>query len=202
MHMAEFLYLLFNLFKIFVKVGLFSYGGGFACLPWITFLVVEQSSFLSWQEFTDLTAISQITPGPIAINAATFVGTKAAGLIGAVVASFAVVLPSLVILTILAYCYEKYKDGQFFTTLLRALRIMSLSLIAGSCFIIAKLIFIPEKGTSPLFTSFKYPEAIILLLLLLCFYIRRYFRLPPIALMLLFSVLNLALYFVLQILPF
>ena len=99
-----------QLFFSFLQVGMFSFGGGYAAMPLIQGQVVEQHHWLSMSEFTDLITISQMTPGPIAVNSATFVGIRVAGIPGAVVATFGCILPSCVIVTILAKLYLKYRS--------------------------------------------------------------------------------------------
>ena len=81
-----------KLFLSFLQIGLFSFGGGYAAMPFIRDQVVVQNSWLSMQEFTDLITLSQMTPGPIAVNSATFVGIKTAGALGAVCATAGCIL--------------------------------------------------------------------------------------------------------------
>lgn len=95
--------ILLKLFFVFLEVGAFAFGGGYAALPLIEQAVVVRHGWLTIQEMTDVVAISQVTPGPIALNAATFVGTRVAGIPGAIVASFAAVLPQTVILLFLGW---------------------------------------------------------------------------------------------------
>ena len=94
-----------ELFLSFLQVGLFSFGGGYAAMPLIRGQVVTVHHWLSMSEFTDLITISQMTPGPIAVNSATFVGTKIAGTLGALVATFGCILPSCIIVTVIARLY-------------------------------------------------------------------------------------------------
>lgn len=101
--------ILIKLFLSFLQVGLFSIGGGYAALPLIQQQVVEINHWLTNTEFTDLITISQMTPGPIAINSATFVGIQIAGIWGAIIATIGCVLPSTIIVLILAHIYYKYK---------------------------------------------------------------------------------------------
>ena len=91
-----------QLFLSFLQIGMFSFGGGYAAMPLIQGQVVTTHGWLTMSEFTDLITISQITPGPIAVNSATFVGLKIAGIPGAVVATVGCILPSCIIVTILA----------------------------------------------------------------------------------------------------
>ena len=125
--------MLLDLYLTFFKVGLFSFGGGYAALPLIQQEVVGANSWLSLSEFNDLITISQMTPGPIAINSATFVGVRVGGILGGLVATLGCVTPSAIIVGILAYFYKKYKDLDSISNVLYFLRpaIISMILIAG-----------------------------------------------------------------------
>ena len=100
----------FQLFLSFFQIGLLSFGGGYAAMPLIQGQVVQGHGWLSMSEFTDLITISQMTPGPIAVNSATFVGIKIAGIPGALVATFGCILPSCILVTLLAKLYLKYRE--------------------------------------------------------------------------------------------
>lgn len=122
-----------QLFVSFLQVGLFSIGGGYATMPLIQNQVVELHPWLTLQEFTDLITISQMTPGPIAVNSATFVGIRIAGIPGAIVATLGCITPALVLVSLLAYVYNKYKDISVLQNVLACLRpvVVSLILVAG-----------------------------------------------------------------------
>ena len=96
-----------ELFLSFLQIGLFSFGGGYAAMPLIQGQVVNGHHWLSMTEFTDLITISQMTPGPIAVNSATFVGIRIAGIPGALVATLGCILPSCLIVTLIASFYLK-----------------------------------------------------------------------------------------------
>ena len=98
-----------QLFFSFLQIGMFSFGGGYAAMPLIREQVVSRHGWLDMGEFTNLITISQMTPGPIAINSATFVGTKIAGIPGAVVSTLGCILPSCILVTLLAWLYLKYQ---------------------------------------------------------------------------------------------
>ena len=100
-----------QLFWSFFQIGLFSIGGGYAALPLIQAQVVDTYGWMTMTEFTDIITISQMTPGPIAINAATFVGIQVAGLPGALVAMLATVLPPFIILSIVSLFYAQFRDN-------------------------------------------------------------------------------------------
>lgn len=125
--------MLLSLYITFFKIGLFSFGGGYAALPLIEQEVVGVNAWLSLAEFNDLITISQMTPGPIAINSATFVGTRVAGVVGGLVATLGCVTPSAIIVGILSFIYKKYKDLDSISNVLYFLRpaIIAMILIAG-----------------------------------------------------------------------
>ena len=121
-----------QLFWSFIQIGLFSFGGGYAAMPLIQGQVVTAHGWLSMAEFTDLITISQMTPGPIAVNSATFVGLKIAGVPGAVVATLGCILPSCIIVTILAKLYLKYRKLDMLQGILHSLRPAVVAMIAAS----------------------------------------------------------------------
>ena len=95
-----------QLFLAFLRIGALSFGGGYAAMPLIQEEVVTHYHWISMADFTDLVTISQMTPGPIAINAATFIGLQMAGPLGAVAATIGDVLPSCIVVTLIAILYE------------------------------------------------------------------------------------------------
>ena len=121
-----------QLFLSFLQIGLLSFGGGYAAMPLIQEQIVDTHGWLSMSEFTDLITISQMTPGPIAINSATFVGIKIAGLAGAAVATAGCILPSCVIVTLLAKIYLKYRNVKTFQSVLDSLRPAVVAMIAAA----------------------------------------------------------------------
>ena len=114
--------LLLQLFASFFQIGLFSIGGGYAAMPLIKAEVVDLHGWLTAVEFADLVTIAEMTPGPIAVNSATFVGMKVAGLTGVVVATLGNILPSVIIMLILAKLYEKYAQQTLLKRILEGVR--------------------------------------------------------------------------------
>ena len=100
-----------QLFFSFLQIGALSFGGGYAAMPLIQEQVVTMHGWISMETFSDLVTIAEMTPGPIAVNSATFVGTRIAGPGGAVVATLGCILPSCIIVTLLAYIYTKYRPA-------------------------------------------------------------------------------------------
>ena len=121
-----------DLFLSFLKVGLFSIGGGYAAMPLIQSQAIDTYGWLSLNEFTDLVSIAEMTPGPIAVNAATFIGTRMAGLPGALIATFGVILPSLFIVSLLFLIYKKFGKLPAIQTALTYLRPAVTALIASA----------------------------------------------------------------------
>ena len=124
--------ILLKLFWSFLQIGLFSIGGGYAAMPLIQNQIVEINAWLSLSEFADVVTIAEMTPGPIAINAATFVGQRIAGLSGALAATLGCVLPSLVIVLILAVIYYKYRSLRLMQGILGGLRPAVVAMIASA----------------------------------------------------------------------
>ncbi len=120
------------LFWSFCQIGLFSIGGGYAALPLIQAQTVQLHSWLTLEQFTDLITIAEMTPGPIAINAATFVGMQLASVPGAIVATLGCILPSCVIVSLLALFYYKHQNSPGIQGILSGLRPAVVALIASA----------------------------------------------------------------------
>lgn len=121
------------LFSVFFRIGVFNFGGGLAMLPLI-FQSVQDFGIMTSQEFSDLVAISQITPGPIAVNAATFVGFSYAGVPGALAATFGVCLPSFVLMLVVMKFMDKFKESRGLQGALDGIRPVTVGLIAAATF--------------------------------------------------------------------
>ncbi|MEG0239892.1 chromate transporter [Anaerorhabdus sp.] len=119
-----------QLFISFLQIGLFSFGGGYAALPLIQEQVVTLHKWLELSEFANLVTISQMTPGPIAINTATFVGLQVGGIFGAIIATVGCVLPASIIVSVLAFFYIKYKNVAWIQNVLSTLRPAVVAMIA------------------------------------------------------------------------
>ena len=134
-----------QLFLSFLKIGAFSFGGGYAAMPMIQQQVVDAYHWLSVSEFGDLVTISQMTPGPIAINAATFVGIRVVGWQGALCATMGCVFPACVIVTVIAYFYVKYRHMEGLQMVLNTLRPAVIALILTSGITILTQAFFQES---------------------------------------------------------
>lgn len=101
---------LMDIFLIFLKIGAFTFGGGYAMIALLEDEFVDKRSWLNESEFLDMTAIAESTPGPVAINAATYLGYKLAGFKGALAASLAVCIPSFAIIYVISFFYERFQQ--------------------------------------------------------------------------------------------
>jgi chromate transporter len=137
-----------QLFLSFLQVGMFSIGGGYAAMPLIQDQVVTGHGWLTMSEFTDLITIAEMTPGPIAVNSATFVGIRIAGILGALVATFGCILPSCFIVSLLAHIYYKYKGVSTLQSILSGLRPAVVALIAAAGLSILQLVLFGDGKAS------------------------------------------------------
>ena len=121
-----------QLFLSFLQIGALSFGGGYAAMPLIQAQIVTNHGWLSMSEFTDLVTIAEMTPGPIAVNSATFVGTKIGGILGALVATAGCILPACILVTLIARLYLKYRNLAVLQSVLGSLRPAVVAMIASA----------------------------------------------------------------------
>lgn len=180
---------LLQLFVSFLQIGLFSVGGGYAAMPLIREQIVETHHWLTMTEFTDLITIAEMTPGPITVNSATFVGIRIAGLPGALIATAGCILPSFVIVTALSVLYFKYRKLGLLQSVLSSLRPAVVALIAGAGLTISGLVLwnnrTPGFNTIDLFSAALMAGAFLLI---------RKEKWNPIAVMVLCGALSLGFY--------
>ena len=138
--------LLVRLFIAFLKIGTFSFGGGYAMLPLIQKEIVESNTWISMSEFTDIIGISQMTPGPVAINSATFVGYKVGGVIGSIIATLGVITTSFILITIINKLLSKFKESKVVKTALLGMRPVLIALIIYAFIDLAKESYVDLKS--------------------------------------------------------
>ena len=122
----------FNLFLVFFKVGLFSFGGGYAILPLMQHEVVDVNKWISFKEFMDIVAVSQITPGPISINLATHVGYRIGGTLGSTIATTSVILPSIIIISLIVIFLKRFSKLPVVQRVFKSLRITVFGIILAA----------------------------------------------------------------------
>lgn len=185
--------LLLKIFLAFVQVGLFSVGGGYAAIPLIQTQIVNIHKLMTMEEFTDLITIAEMTPGPISINSSTFVGTRLAGPIGAVICTIGCILPSFVICLTLAHFYYKYRNFDGVQKVLSALRLAVVALIgsAGASILMLGL-FQADIFTFKL-ADFHYIEFIIFAV---CLFLLRKFKINAVSIILGSGIVGTAAYLI------
>ncbi|MFE5320746.1 chromate transporter [Paenibacillus sp. NPDC056579] len=143
---------LLKLFMVFFQIGLFSIGGGYAIIPFIQELVVDRYAWVSQRVFTDIITISQMTPGPLAVNTSTFVGLQIAGIPGAITATFGCVISGVGISIMLYRFFQTFNTSVYVREALNGLRSASVGLIISAAATILLLTFF---GTTELSVPVK-----------------------------------------------
>ena len=178
----------FQLFLSFLQIGLFSFGGGYAAMPLIQEQIVNIHGWLDMDQFTDLITISQMTPGPIAINSATFVGIRIGGIPGALVATLGCILPSCIIVTLLAKLYLKYQKLDVLQSVLNSLRPAVVALIASAGLSILVTAFWGNEGVIRLADT----DWLLVVIFIVCVVLLQKLKWNPILVMVLAGVMKLA----------
>ena len=170
--------LLVKLYLAFLKIGTFSFGGGYAMLPFIQKEIVEKNNWISSTEFTDIIGISQMTPGPVAINSATFVGYKISGVIGSIVATLGVITTSFILVVIINRILDKFKEFKMVQAALLGMKPALIALIIYAFWDLAidaykdwKSIFITVIIAVVLWSKKVHPILVIAAILGLVFYV-------------------------------
>lgn len=178
----------FELFYTFVKIGLFSFGGGYGMLSVIQNEVVENHSWLTAAEFTDVVAVSQMTPGPIGINSATYsgytavlnaTGSEELAVLGSLVASFAVMLPSIVLMLIVSRFFMKYCKHPNVEAVFKVLRPAVVGLIASA----ALLLMTEDNFGSPTGNPLQFWVSVALFIA--AFVVMKFYKVSPILILVL-----------------
>ena len=134
-----------QLFYVYLKIGIFGFGGGYAMLSLIQADVVDRYGWISSQEFTDIVAISQMTPGPIGINSATYIGytaihnagySPAMAVFGSCLTTFAVCLPSFLLVLAISYAFAKFRNNKYVAAAFYSLRPATVGLIAAAALLL------------------------------------------------------------------
>ena len=183
---------LLDLFLAFFNIGLFSIGGGYAVIPLIQQQVVEQAGWLTLQEYSDIIIISQMTPGPLAVNTSTFVGIRVLGTMGAIVSTFGCVIGGCAISLVLYRWYLKHKQNQTIFYIVKGLKSASLGLIISAGVL---MIFLAFFGTME--PSFKTNSINIIALCIfgVSFLLLRKYKINPILILTLSGAAGIVFYY-------
>jgi len=138
--------ILLKLFITFFKIGALSFGGGYAMLPFMQREIIEAHSWLTISEFIDIIGISQMTPGPIAINSATFVGYKVSGIMGSVFATVGMTAVSFILISIAQRLIKKFKDSVILKACFLGMRPVLVALIINAFLSLAKSAYVDVKS--------------------------------------------------------
>ncbi len=184
--------LLLQLYISFFKIGMMAFGGGLASISLIQNEVVVQRGWATISEFADLVTIAEMTPGPIAINSATFVGQKMCGFLGGIVASLGCITPSCIIVSCLAFFYFKYRNLKIFQGVLAGLKPGIVGMILSAGITIFMLAIFGEGGL-----NLQNPDVnFISLIVIAASYIAlRKFKVSPIAVIMTSGAIGAAIYF-------
>ncbi len=199
--------ILLKLFWAFMKVGMFAFGGGYAAMPLIENAVIP-SGWMTEKQFTDIITIAEMTPGPIAVNAATFVGTRVAsdqlsdvlgvfaGPIGGIVATLGAIFPSLILVMLLAFLYTKYKKMAVIEGTLKTLRPAVISLIASSAITLTIMAFfhLPKDEIN----SVNQLDPVGIIIFGIALFVLRKFKLNPILVMIGAGFVGTVTYYILE----
>lgn len=178
-----------KLFLSFLQVGVLSIGGGYAAIPIIQNQVVDANHWLSMGEFSNLVTIAEMTPGPVSINSATFVGIRIAGIPGAIVATFGCILPACIIVSVLAIVYRKYSGAAAVSDVLSSLRPVVIALITAAGLSMLQTALFGNQSV-----SIQNIQLISVALFVSAFFILRILKWNPILVMCLCGVASLLIY--------
>ena len=171
--------ILWNLFWTFFKIGAFTFGGGLAMLR------IAQEQVINWgwleeSEIVDFVALSESTPGPFAINMATYVGASQKSILGAICATLGVVLPSFIVILIVARFYQQFKKSHTVKGLMTGLKPTAIGLIASAVISMGITVFLPNGISLSIFKSYEFYIAIAIFLISLLLIFIKKIKIPPI----------------------
>ena len=139
------------LFLEFFKVGLFTFGGGYAMIPLIKEVVLSHG-WMDEEHFIDMIGLSEVTPGPIAVNMATFVGNEQGGILGSVLATIGVVLPAFIIMLLISILLKKFMKNKYVQSSLKGIKSVAIALITSSAIILLSDVLVPYSYANGSFT--------------------------------------------------
>jgi chromate transporter len=177
-----------TLFWTFFKIGLFTFGGGYAMLP----LIQEEVAAHGWMgnaELVNFVAVSESTPGPFAVNISTYIGTRLAGIPGALCATLGAVLPSFLIILVVARCYDKFRTNKIVSGCMEGLKSGVIGLIAAAAVSVGNTVFFPDGFRAAAFAGAPFWLSLAVFAVMLVLALR---RVHPIALICLSAAIGIA----------
>ena len=176
-----------ELFYVFFLIGAFTFGGGYAMIAMIQ-QQVEARGWMNTEQLVDFVAIAESTPGPIAVNMATFVGTQMGGIFGAVCATLGVVLPSFIVILIVARCYQAFCKSKWVQAVMSGLKPAVVGLIGAALLTVAGSVFFPQGRALAVREMLLWAAVAVAVFLLS----RRYKKLHPIVIICICAVIGIA----------
>lgn len=155
-----------QLFLTFLKIGTFTFGGGYAMLPFVQEEVIK-NNWLDLEAVVNFIAVSESSPGPFAVNIATYVGNTVGGFFGAFCATSGIVLPSFIIILIIARFYEKYKNNRVIGSVMTGIKPAVIGLIASAALSIALTVFFPSGFSLNLFYESSFYVSVLIFIICL-----------------------------------
>ena len=179
------------LFTTFFKTGLFGFGGGLAMLPLI-FQSVQNFGIMTAEEFSNLVALSQVTPGPMAVNAATFVGFNYAGIPGALAATVGVCLPAFILMLIVYHFVKKFNDSRMVQGVLQGIRPVTVGLIGAAVAFVSEGVIVKGELISQklIESGFDYLNLIPIGIFIVTIVLTAKFKIKPIRIMILMAIVG------------
>jgi len=177
-----------ELFLVFLQIGAFTFGGGYAMIPLIQGEVAAHG-WLADEELINFIAVSESTPGPFAVNIATYVGMETGGIFGAFCATCGVVLPSFIIILIVARCYEKFQNSPIVKGCMSGLKPAVIGLIASAVVSTGRTVLFPEGVSAAVLTSLPFISALFIFVLMLILALK---RVHPILIIILSGIMGVA----------
>lgn len=182
---------LLSLFITFLKIGMFSIGGGYAIIPLIQDQVVHAHGWLTLHEYTDIITISQMTPGPLVVNTASFVGIRILGIPGAIVATIGSILSGFIISIFLFNFFKKHENIDSIANVLNGLRASSVGLIASAA---STIILIAFFGSASLSINAAHMNVTAIIMFLVSLFLLQKYKVNPILILVLSGIAGLILY--------
>lgn len=182
--------MLIKIFLSFIKIGSLAFGGAYAAIPLVEKEVVDIQKWMTYDEFSNLLAIDELTPGPIIVNAASFIGMKVAGVPGAIIATLGSILPALLIALILIIVYKKYNKLTWLQSIINSLKCMAFALIFTTFIKIALNSLFGAYISLSNFNIFAF------IMICLSFYLINKKQISPVLVMLVCGLVNVIIHFV------
>ena len=182
---------LLHLFWEFFKIGAFTFGGGLAMLR-LAQDVVLQHGWLSEDQIINFVALSESTPGPFAVNMATYVGASQEGFWGAFFATLGVVMPSFIIILIVAHFYKQFQNSHVVKGLMTGLKPTAIGLIASAVISMGTTVFLPAGITLSVFSSSKFYVSIVIFAISLFLVFFKKIKIPPVLIICISALLGIA----------